>query len=276
MKKLFLLFFATFLSLTSNVFGQGNTYNMVIKMSNGSTITLGSNDVESMTFDNGIITVSGINLDELINKLSEMSSSDVAQIRNEIEKLTMAIQTVQNEIQKGVIISSVTQTSDGIQIALSNGQVYAIHSGRDGKDSDVWAIGGDGYWYRNGMKTEYRAVGYNGKNGLYYVPNAETGCFDIYQDGSLVEHTQISFLSNNTPSSDIKNLQAQIDNLSKAIESIQEKIYNSYFIVGVSQVSNGISITLSNGMTYEISASSLGLEARIKALEEKVQQLLNQ
>ena len=31
-----------------------------------------------------------------------------------------------------------------------------------------------------------------GENGKYYVPNKETGCFDIYQDGKLVEATDIS------------------------------------------------------------------------------------
>ncbi len=32
-------------------------------------------------------------------------------------------------------------------------------------------------------------------NGQYYVPNNETGCFDLYQNGSLMEHTNISFYS---------------------------------------------------------------------------------
>lgn len=58
------------------------------------------------------------------------------------------------------------------------------------------------------MKTEYKAVGVDGapgaagpaggegtpgENGKYYVPNKETGCFDIYQDGKLVEATDISW-----------------------------------------------------------------------------------
>jgi uncharacterized repeat protein (TIGR02543 family) len=37
--------------------------------------------------------------------------------------------------------------------------------GDDGKDADVWTIGDDGYWYLNGVKTEYQSKGADGQNG---------------------------------------------------------------------------------------------------------------
>lgn len=114
-----------------------------------------------------------------------------------------------------------------MNITFSNGQTYELKNGADGKngkDATVWSIGQDGYWYLDGVKTEYKAVGTDGKNGAdgakgddgapgkdgadgkdgangrYYKPNAETGCFDIYvidENGNekFVEATTISYVS---------------------------------------------------------------------------------
>ena len=34
-----------------------------------------------------------------------------------------------------------------------------------GGGSDSWTIGDDGYWYKNGEKTDYRAIGMDGRDG---------------------------------------------------------------------------------------------------------------
>ena len=49
-----------------------------------------------------------------------------------------------------------------------------------------------------GDKGETGAPGKPGQNGAYYVPNAETGFFDKYQDGKKVESTNIKFLAPGT------------------------------------------------------------------------------
>ena len=38
-------------------------------------------------------------------------------------------------------------------------------TGAAGKDAVVWTIGDDGYWYQDGVKTEYRAIGEKGEQG---------------------------------------------------------------------------------------------------------------
>ena len=97
-------------------------------------------------------------------------------------------------------------------------------NGKDGK-SDVWTISEDGFWKKNGEyflingekakaigvdgatgpqgpqgkpgeagpQGEAGKPGEDGKNGQYYVPNKETGKFDIYQDGKLVKETEIDW-----------------------------------------------------------------------------------
>ena len=105
-------------------------------------------------------------------------------------------------------------------------------AGANGKDGTVWTIeqvDGVYYWFKDGVNQNIQAQGPKGDKGekgekgdtgatgatgatgeggssagtgIYYVPNNETGCFDKYQDGKFVEHTTITFLSdnNNTPS----------------------------------------------------------------------------
>ena len=108
-------------------------------------------------------------------------------------------------------------------------------AGANGKDGTVWTIeqvDGVYYWFKDGVNQNIQAQGPKGEKGdkgeqgekgekgdtgatgatgeggssagtgIYYVPNNETGCFDKYQDGKFVEHTTITFLSdnNNTPS----------------------------------------------------------------------------
>ena len=148
---------------------------------------------------------------------------DIDHLQEQINKTNVTLGELQALIEKGSVITSVESTAEGLTITLSNKQVYTIKNGADGvdgKDADVWKIGQDGYWYKNDQKTEWKAVGADGKDGQngadgqdgqdgadgqdgqdgadgkdgkYYVPNAETGCFDIYQDGKKLESTQISW-----------------------------------------------------------------------------------
>ncbi len=95
---------------------------------------------------------------------------------------------------------------------MTDGKTYEISNGAPGT---AWTIGSDGFWYMNGEKTEYRAIGEpgaagapgepgapgeNGKDGKYYVPNAETGNFDIYQGDENLGDSGISWRSNGSVS----------------------------------------------------------------------------
>ena len=58
MKKNFLLAIVLMLTVSLSTFAQ-KEYNMVITLSNGTTITLGHNDIKNITFNNGEISISG-------------------------------------------------------------------------------------------------------------------------------------------------------------------------------------------------------------------------
>ena len=153
---------------------------------------------------------------------------DIDNLQSQIDKINTTIEGLQAKIDAGSVITKVTSTNNGIDITLSDGKTYTITNGKDGangtdgKDGQdgadgkdgapgtAWTIGDDGYWYKDGVKTEYRAIdiqgpqgeqgpagpagptgstgstgpegpqGPAGKNGEYYVPNVNTGTFTRY------------------------------------------------------------------------------------------------
>lgn len=160
---------------------------------------------------------------------------DISGLQTQIDQLSEAIKDIQAQIKNGAILTSVTPVADGIKITLNeNGQSkdYTITNGKDGaagatgaagKDGKSWQIGDNGNWWYNdgtGLKDSGLpsrgeqgapgapgepgapgapgAPGKPGQNGAYYVPNAETGFFDKYQDGKKVESTNIKFWGEGT------------------------------------------------------------------------------
>ena len=143
---------------------------------------------------------------------------DISNLQEQIDKLSETIKNIQTQIDNGAILTSVTPTENGMTITLNqNGQpkTYTISNGKDGQNGKSWKIGDNGnWWYDEGngyvdSKLPARGEkgekgdkgdngkdgndGTNGKNGKYYVPNPETGCFDIYQDGKKPESTNIPY-----------------------------------------------------------------------------------
>ncbi|MCH5310737.1 MAG: hypothetical protein J1E57_02085 [Prevotella sp.] len=136
---------------------------------------------------------------------------DINNLQKQVDANSEAIRQIQALIQSGSVITSVTTTSEGVTVGLSNGNSFNIKNGKDGA---AWTIGDDGYWYKDGVKTQWKAVGTDGSaggsgaqgaDGKYYVPNPETGCFDIYQNGQKVESTTISFLAPGTITATLDN-----------------------------------------------------------------------
>ncbi len=135
--------------------------------------------------------------DDDINNLQEQITANANKIA-EIEKL----------IKGGSVITNVAQSDNGVTVTLSDGKSFNLTNGKDGADGKpgtAWTIGSDGYWYKDGEKTTYYALGTKGEKGEkgdpgtsaasveYYVPNAQTHKFEIWKDGKKVKDTDISF-----------------------------------------------------------------------------------
>ena len=63
--------------------------------------------------------------------------------------------------------------------------------GEKGEDADVWTISNDGYWYKNGVKTDNKAIGENGttptisisEDGYWVINDNKTTCKAIGLEG---------------------------------------------------------------------------------------------
>ncbi|MBE7074529.1 MAG: hypothetical protein E7376_00900 [Clostridiales bacterium] len=82
--------------------------------------------------------------------------------------------------EKGNGIKSITPSTDSTKtnstqttyiITLDDNSTYefVVRNGTNGNNADVWTIGADGYWYKNGVKTNNKAIGEDGKDGYEYT-----------------------------------------------------------------------------------------------------------
>ena len=86
MKKNFLLAMVVMLMTAVSSFAQ-KEYNMVITLSNGTTVTLGQNDIKEITFNDGKVAISG-NMVNTIDSLAKVSQY-LEQRTKEVEARSM-------------------------------------------------------------------------------------------------------------------------------------------------------------------------------------------
>lgn len=99
MKRFFLLsLVATFVSLMS-VSAQDNTYSMIIKLANGTTLTIGPNEVDSISFNDGEITVSGSTISDLVNEIKKAQAESQMRIDSLSNVLMMHYATIEDVMQ---------------------------------------------------------------------------------------------------------------------------------------------------------------------------------
>ena len=157
-------------------------------------------------------------------------SKDLTALQNKVNSLESTVQALQSKIDAGAVITSVTPSNSGIKITLSNGNSYEITNGVNGKDGangkdgkdgkdgadgtpgSVVTIGENGNWFIDGVDTGLAAEGKDGADGadgadgtpgMFFVPNPETGCFDMYvwdeEKGEYVaQATEIPFVTPGT------------------------------------------------------------------------------
>ena len=141
---------------------------------------------------------------------------DIESLNKKVAELTQKLTDLQTKIDAGEVVTNVTTTAGGITVTTNKGTYNIVNGkdgtngtngtngkdGKDGKDGSVVTIE-NGNWFIDGKDTGLAAAGKDGKNGEYYVPNPETGCFDKYtwdaEKGEYVkEATTISFVAPGT------------------------------------------------------------------------------
>lgn len=124
------------------------------------------------------VTVSCTDYDKDINDLQ----NKITDVNNQVSTLQSNVAALQSAINAGAVISSVTPLSGepgGWKFTLSDGKSYDVTNGAKGADGAAGAAGKDGKWY---------------------VPNAETGCWDVHEmvnGKEVVTATEQSYLPKN-------------------------------------------------------------------------------
>ncbi len=99
---------------------------------------------------------------------------DIDAINTELTQIKSQISAIEAKINGGQWITSVTPVTNGFTVTFSGGGSYTITNGKDGADGATgadgkngtqWTISEDGYWVCDGVKTDVKAVGVDGKDG---------------------------------------------------------------------------------------------------------------
>lgn len=90
---------------------------------------------------------------------------DINSVNERVDEVRSVLDELQTQVNEGLTISGVEKTDNGVTITMSDGTTYELTNGQDGVDGTTWEIGEDGYWYKNGTKTDYQAIGKDGEKG---------------------------------------------------------------------------------------------------------------
>ncbi|QEC51023.1 collagen triple helix repeat protein [Anseongella ginsenosidimutans] len=96
---------------------------------------------------------------------------DIDRLQESIDQNESTLSALDQLVKSGAVVTSVSQTDNGVTLSLSNGQTYTISNGADGSDGadgsegSVVAIDGDGEWTIDGVKTGVMAEGQDGEDG---------------------------------------------------------------------------------------------------------------
>ncbi len=123
---------------------------------------------------------------------------DISNLQGQVDGIKADLEDLQAQISAGKWITNVTSIEGGFTVTFSDGQSFNIVNGKDGADGADGAagapgaagadgtkitIGEDGYWYFDGIKSEYKAVAdtedgkiktpYVGEDGYWYFYGEE-------------------------------------------------------------------------------------------------------
>lgn len=239
MKKNLLMALVALMAFALSGNAQNNTYNMVIEMANGTKITIGPNDVKNISFNDGELVMTGEDINTLVERQTK-TEARVRAIEAQGDEIAMRMQeyraVLENEIDH--LKAELAEVSAGGSASIPtigedgywyiNGEKTDFRAvGRDGQNgcdgySDRWTIGDDGYWYRNGEKTTYRAVAQDGVSVELlseYMTRAEA----LEREAALQQSIEV--LKEDLKESRL-NLEGKIKELEDKVEYIREEMRN--------------------------------------------------
>ena len=131
MKKNYFFVLVALLSFALCSYAQDDTtqdenYNMTVKLPDGTTLTVNTDDVDEVTFSNGTLIVTGTRIDEIVAKLKQIIEEfnsygvEVQDAKAYIEQLVADFKVLQDVVNmlKQVTDENMTRTEDAYKYAI--------------------------------------------------------------------------------------------------------------------------------------------------------------
>ena len=160
-KNIILSLLATLVSVLG-ISAQENTYSMVIKLNNGTVLTIGPNEVDSISFNDGQMAFSGQNLSQLVARIDSLGKvvDDNLMITKDIFSQSRD-ETSQVEEKVNTVLTRLISPNLNIQ---------------------------GSYWYINGEKTNLYSSSYSpyvGDNGNWWLGRYSWSGYSNGQDTGI-------------------------------------------------------------------------------------------
>lgn len=157
MNKNFLLVMIVMLMTSVSSFAQ-KEYNMVITLSNGTTVTLGHNDIKEITFNDGKVSISG-NMVNTIDSLAKVTSGMDEVIYGNVSNSIDSLAKVTSDIEENMVYDR-KQLEDVYAACMSRIKENADYANQIRKESmaDIDKVYNDLY---NRIQSNSEAVTYN-------------------------------------------------------------------------------------------------------------------
>ena len=123
---------------------------------------------------------------------------DISNLQGQVDGIKADLEDLQAQISAGKWITNITSIEGGFTVTFSDGQSFNIVNGKDGQNGapgaagapgTSWEIGEDGYWYKDGEKTEYKAA-IDGEAGKIVVPEIKDGIWYVANEKGELEATE--------------------------------------------------------------------------------------
>ncbi|WP_294078981.1 collagen-like protein [Proteiniphilum sp. UBA5384] len=157
---------------------------------------------------------------------------DISDLEKQIAGLSTTLNDLKSKVDAGAVITKVESTTGGVKVTLSDGKTFDLKNGVDGvagptgakgdagakgdkgdpgKDGSVVTANADGFWYIDGVKTEFSwkgeqgtpgtpsepgTPGTPGKDGVWFEPNADGYWYKV--DGDVKTKTENKWLQDGT------------------------------------------------------------------------------
>ncbi len=135
-KKFFTALMATILMAVSAIAQNNNTYSMVLKLTGGTVITIGPNELEQLDFKEGDVTATGTSITQLVNNIKDQ----IAMLEQQTAANKADIQAAVNAVQNQVVASNANIDALNAKVNVNQNAIAAVSEQVQASNASIAAL----------------------------------------------------------------------------------------------------------------------------------------